>query len=171
MQWWARLLRRNRVEAQLESRASRSSRAPGCRSHRGGPDRTEARRRAHLEFGGRIRSKSLCRDARGTRWLADLAQDYSIRRSLFRAQPPPLRSRRSRLHGARHRRQYSIFTLVDATMLKALPVHEPNGSRAADKTINNPPGNAFSYQRWSTARAREHRGRHCKATIPNSLSS
>jgi predicted permease len=45
---------------------------------REGLPEAEARRRARLEFGGLDQVKEECRDARGTRWVHDLAQDLTF---------------------------------------------------------------------------------------------
>jgi len=81
MNWWHRLWRRDRMEADLarelrfhEEQTVADLVARGVR-----PD--EARRRARLELGGVEQVKEDCRDARGTRWVEDLLRDarYALR--------------------------------------------------------------------------------------------
>ena len=85
MTWWHRLLRRRRLESQLDKE---------LRFHLDlftndlisrGVEPGEACRQARIALGGPEQVKEDCRDARGTRWLEDLWQDlrYAVR-SLIR---------------------------------------------------------------------------------------
>ena len=76
MTWWHRLLRRNQMEEQLEKemRFHLDQHAADLISQ--GLDPAEARRQATLALGGAEQVKESCRDARGTRWLVDLWQDF-----------------------------------------------------------------------------------------------
>ena len=47
----------------------------------------EARRQARIAFGGEEQVKEECRDARGTRWLEDLAQDFRYALRTLRQRP------------------------------------------------------------------------------------
>ena len=76
MSWWVRLWRRTSMEEQLEKelrfhldQREAAFIARGC-----SPE--EARREARLALGGPEQVKEMCRDARGTRWLEDLWQDF-----------------------------------------------------------------------------------------------
>ena len=81
MNWWQRLLRRRKMEDQLEKELRfHLDQHVGELIARGlSPD--EARRQSRLALGGPEQVKENCRDARGTRWLEDLQQDcrYAIR--------------------------------------------------------------------------------------------
>src|SRR5262245_17608407 len=81
MGWWARLLRRDRVERELDAelRYDFDRRVDDFIAE--GLSADEARRAARLEFGGLDQIKERCRDARGTRWAEDLAADtrYALR--------------------------------------------------------------------------------------------
>src|SRR5436853_1042290 len=81
MNWWQRLLRRRKMEDQLEKelRFHLDVHAGELVARGYSPD--EARRRARLALGGPEQVKEMCRDARGTRWLWDLLQDlrYGVR--------------------------------------------------------------------------------------------
>ena len=81
MSWWHRLWRRRQMEEQLNKELlfhleehTADLIAQGC-------DPEEARRQARLALGGPEQVKEECRDARGTRWVEDLAQDllYALR--------------------------------------------------------------------------------------------
>lgn len=75
MSWWSRLFRRSTLERQLDSELRDHFERLVADYRRDSLDEAEARRRAWIEFGGLDQVKELCRDARGTRWLEDLAQD------------------------------------------------------------------------------------------------
>src|SRR5713226_2579362 len=88
-----------------------------------GMDRTEAERRAFLEFGNVAQIEEACRDVRG-RWLEDLARD--LRYTLQTLRRNPGFSAVAVLSfalgiGA----NVAIFTLINAVMLRTLPVKEP----------------------------------------------
>ncbi|HEX5474989.1 MAG TPA: ABC transporter permease [Vicinamibacterales bacterium] len=81
MGWWRRLVRRGRLERDLD-RELRYDFERRVEDHvDAGLSEEEARRQARLEFGGLDQIKERCRDARGTRWAHDLAQDlrYALR--------------------------------------------------------------------------------------------
>src|SRR5690242_8869660 len=75
MNWWSRLLRRDRMERELNAELQFHFDAL-VRDHvRAGLSEAEARRRARQEFGEMEGLKEACRDARGTRWLDDTLRD------------------------------------------------------------------------------------------------
>ena len=81
MNWWLRLGRRRRMEAELERelRFHEDQSVADLMARGVHPD--EARRQARLALGGPEQVKEQCRDARGTRWVEDLLQDiqYAVR--------------------------------------------------------------------------------------------
>jgi putative ABC transport system permease protein len=81
MRWWARLLRRDRVERELDAELRYDFDRRVDDFVAAGMTPEDARRAAILEFGGLDQIKERCRDARGTRWLEDLAADtrYALR--------------------------------------------------------------------------------------------
>jgi predicted permease len=83
----------------------------------------EARRRAQLEFGGVEQIKEECRDVRG-RWLEDLGKDLRYTARTLRRSPGFLVVSVLSLAlgiGA----NTAIFSLINAVMLRSLPVQEP----------------------------------------------
>ena len=76
MNWWQRLLRRRKMEEQLEKelRFHLEQHTNELIAQSNAPE--EARRQARLALGGSEQVKEQCRDARGTRWLEDLLQDF-----------------------------------------------------------------------------------------------
>src|ERR1700682_1781420 len=85
--WWHRLLRRNKLEEQLdkEMRFHLDQHASDLIAR--GYDAEEARRQARLALGGPEQVKEECRDARGTRWLEDLWQDFRYALRTLRQKP------------------------------------------------------------------------------------
>jgi macrolide transport system ATP-binding/permease protein len=89
-----------------------------------GLSREEARRQAILEFHGVERLKDECRDARGWRWLEDLASDLTFALRQLRKTPGFAIVAILTLAlgiGA----NAAIFTLVHAFLLRNLPVADP----------------------------------------------
>ena len=87
MSWWSRLLQRQRMEDQLEEELSfhleQHTRDLAARGYT--PE--QARRHARLALGGPEQVKEKCRDARGTRWLEDIAQDTRYVLRTWRRKP------------------------------------------------------------------------------------
>src|SRR5262249_9877687 len=87
MRWWARLLRRNRVERELDAELRYDFDRRVDDFVAAGMTAEDARRAARLEFGGLDQIKERCRDARGTRWVEDLAADTRYALRLLRKDP------------------------------------------------------------------------------------
>jgi predicted permease len=81
MTWWRRVLRRGRLDDQLDAELRDHLDRRAADLVRAGLSEPEARRQARLEFGGLDRAKEDCRDVRGTRWVDELVQDvrYGVR--------------------------------------------------------------------------------------------
>lgn len=75
MNWWQRLRKRGQLETELDTELQFHFQAQVDENIRNGMSDVEARRRARIEFGGLDQVKEDCRDARGTRWIGDIAQD------------------------------------------------------------------------------------------------
>ena len=85
--WWKRLLRRNRMEEQLEKEVRFHLDQHTADLLAQGRDPGEARREARLALGGPEQVKENCRDARGSRWLEDLWQDFRYAVRTLRRSP------------------------------------------------------------------------------------
>jgi putative ABC transport system permease protein len=87
MKWLRRLFRRRKQEEELEKELSfhLDLHTGDLISQGNSPE--EARRQARLALGGPEQVKELCRDARGTRWLGDLAQDLRYAARMWRQSP------------------------------------------------------------------------------------
>jgi putative ABC transport system permease protein len=126
MTWWRRLWNRTTLEAQLDTELRFHIEQHAADLVARGLDPVEALRRARLEIGGPEQVKESCRDARGTRWADDLAQDLRY----------ALRSLRQRLGftvvtvstlalgiGA----TTVMFTVINGVLLKPFAYPEPEG--------------------------------------------
>src|SRR6266567_462988 len=84
----------------------------------------EAYRRARLDLGGTEQTKAKCRDARRVNWIQDFVQDLRFGLRILRKSPGFTAAVVLTLAlgiGA----TTAIFTLIDAVMLKSLPVANP----------------------------------------------
>ena len=75
MNWWQRLRNKDRLERELDAELRYHFDREVTDYVRMGMSDEEARRRARLDLGGEDPLKESCRDARGTRWVDDTAQD------------------------------------------------------------------------------------------------
>jgi predicted permease len=85
----------------------------------------EARRRARLDMGGIEQTKEKCRDERRVNWIEDFVQDLQFGLRILRKSPGFTAAVVLTLAvgiGA----TTAIFTLIDAVMLRALPVAKPS---------------------------------------------
>src|SRR5580698_3099027 len=87
MTWWHRLLRRKQMEEQLDKELGFHLEQHTADLIARGHDPAEARRQARLALGGAEQVKENCRDARGTRWLEDLWQDFRYAARTLRQRP------------------------------------------------------------------------------------
>lgn len=87
MNWWSRLFHREQLEDQLEKelRFHLDRHTEDLVARGEAPD--AARRQARLALGGPEQVKEECREARGTRWLENAAQDTRYALRSFRKKP------------------------------------------------------------------------------------
>src|ERR1700674_2132325 len=125
MTWWRRLLRRRKMEDQLEKELRFHLDQHASELIAQGRSPAEARRQARLALGGPEQVKENCRDARGTRWLEDLLQDFRYAIRTLRRQPGFAAVALLTLalgSGA----TTVMFTVVNGVLLKPLPYPEPD---------------------------------------------
>jgi predicted permease len=150
--WMDALFRRKRAEARLDAEILFHIETQ-IRDHiAAGMTPEEARRRARLAFGGPEQIKEECRDARGVRWLEDLLHDLRYASRTLRRSPAFTAVAILSLAlgiGA----NTAIFSLIDAVMLRMLPVEEPARLVQITRSWGTQPG-SFSYPLF--AQVRDH---------------
>lgn len=124
MNWWDRLRKGKQLETELDAELRFHFDAHVDAHMRNGVPEAEAVRRTRMEFGGLDQVKEDCRDARGTRWLEEIAQDlrYAARlllkdRSFTMAAVVAL-ALGIGMNG-------TMFTIVNA-MIRGLPMDHPD---------------------------------------------
>jgi putative ABC transport system permease protein len=119
------LLFRSREEAEMEEELRFHLEMETEKNVRAGMSPEEARRRAHLAFGGTEKVKEEVRDARGAPALEVLAQDLRFAlRSLRRA--PAFTATAILILGLGIGMATAMFTVFDAVVLRKLPVSDPD---------------------------------------------
>jgi predicted permease len=154
--WWRRLLRRDAVERELDAELRYDFDRRVDDFIASGMPAEEARRAARLEFGGLEQIKERCRDARGTRWLEDLAADARYALRLLRKDRWFAAVAVGAL-GLGIAVNNTQFTIVDSYCLRGLPIERAD--RVAFVTMHDRArgGGAMSYldfvdtRRMSTA--------------------
>jgi len=87
MNWWLRLLRRDKMERQLDKELLFHLEEHVAELVASGIDPATARRQARQTLGGSEQVKEECRDARGTRWIDDFWQDLRFALRTLRQRP------------------------------------------------------------------------------------
>ena len=120
MTWWQRFRGRGRLEDELDAELRFHFDRLVADGIDAGLPEEEARRRARAEFGGFETVKDACREARGTRWAHDFAQDvgFSVRR-LARERRTTLVAVFALALGIGVNN--TLFTVVNAICIRGLP--------------------------------------------------
>ena len=148
MNRWRRLLQGERAERQLDSELRDHFERLVADHMKAGLPEAEARRHARLAFGGIEQVKEECRDVRGTRWVADIAQDLRYGLRMLRQSPGFTLVAVASLAlgiGANS----AIFALVNGVMLESLPVRHPERLVLLDD-------GSWTNPIWEQVRERQH---------------
>ena len=124
MRWLTLLFRKTKLDSQLDSELRFHVEQQTAENIAGGMNPAEARRRALAEFGGLESRKEEARDARGTHFVETLLQDIRFAFRILRKTPLITGIAILSLAlgiGA----NTAIFSLIDAVMLRMLPVQNP----------------------------------------------
>jgi predicted permease len=144
MNWLNRLMRRERLEVELDAELRDHFERLVLDYVRDGLSEADARRRARLEFGGFDQVKELCRDARGTRWFEDFTQDVRYGwRGLMRNRSFAIVSILTLALGVGA--NTAVFGVINALLLRPLPVPDPSGLISLQRRVGAQAGGNFSY--------------------------
>ena len=133
--WLRAVVLRSRMEREMETELRFHIDAFAEDLVERGVPREEALRRARIEFGGVERTKEECRDARGVTVIEGLVQDLRYGLRLLRKNPGfTLLAVLCLALGIGV--NTSIFTVLDFTLLRPLPVMEPDQMTILSRAIN-----------------------------------
>jgi putative ABC transport system permease protein len=144
MTWWGRLLRRDRLERQLDAELRDHVDRMVADYVAEGMTEADARRRATLEFGGLDQVKELCRDARGTRWFDELVQDVRYGWRGF-GRTPGFTAVAVLTLAIGIGANAAVFSVINALMLRSLPVRDANELISLQRRQGTVTGGHFSY--------------------------
>src|SRR5882724_7014937 len=144
MKWWQRLWHRKQMDEELEKELRFHLDQHTNDLIAQGHDPVEARRQARLNLGGPDQVKEECRDARGTRWFEDLAQDFRYAIRTLRNRPGFAAVALLTLAlgaGA----TTVMFTVINGVLLKPLAYPEPGRLLTLEQQTDKGGSGDFNY--------------------------
>jgi len=152
MGWLSRLIRRNRLERELDAELAHHVSEDARRLVAEGAPPGEARRRALARFGGIEPIKEQARDARGTRWIDDLSRDVRHAFRMMRRSPVfTLAAVVSLAIGIGA--NAAIFSVSDALMMRRLNVTRPDELYFLNRDGYTSPNYRFSFPGYARMQA------------------
>jgi len=168
--FFSTLFSRRKADQEIDAELQFHLAARADELRRQGLSEGAARRRSRLEFGGVDSIAEECRDSRPSRWLHDLLQDLDYAWRMMKRSPVVSAAAVLSL-GLGIGANTAIFSLIDAILLRELPVDRPGelvvlNWQARDRgslfksysgSIRPPgmQGNAFSYAAFEALRKQE----------------
>ena len=128
MTWFGRFRRRAALDRDLDRELQDHLERRTQALMAAGLTPAQARRQAAIESGGAEQVKEAVRDVRGTRWAHDFVQDVRYGARSLRKSPGLLVAAVLSM-GLGIGANTAIFSLVDAVLLRALPVRAPQRAR------------------------------------------
>ena len=142
--WWSAVTRRNRFEDEMRAEMEFHLQARVDDLVAAGLSRTDAQRQARMEFGTADAIKDDCRQSRGLRFVDTTVQDLRYAWRMMRKTPGFTAAAIISLAlgiGA----NAAIFTLVEAVMLRTMPVAEPGRLFFLAHGTGDNPGTSSNY--------------------------
>ena len=153
MNWWHRLIHRNKMEDELEKELRFHLDLHTNDLIAKGHDPSEARRLASLSLGGREQVKEKARRARGTQWVEDLLQDLRFAARML-TKKPAFTAVAVLALGLGIGVNTAILSAVNGFVLRPLSVDKPEDLIAPrwGKKINRHVWEQFSYRNYEDLR-------------------
>ncbi|ABF41897.1 ABC efflux pump, inner membrane subunit [Candidatus Koribacter versatilis Ellin345] len=124
MNWIGRLVRRGRMERELDAELRFHFETLVAERMQRGMTETEARRSARLDFGGMDQVKEDCRESRGTLWVESIAQDLRFGARIL-ARSPGFSATAILVLALGIGVSTLAFSLYNLIALQSLPVRDP----------------------------------------------